>query len=99
MTLPPGRWSARALELVKKFDVERRTRRTRRKTLSIFLCGFRGFCVVRDLFTPSLAEREGRGPEDLRIRRPLRVERAIHHIRVDEAECPMIERRRHGADD
>src|SRR5439155_13132829 len=35
-------------ELVKKYDVERRTRRTRRKTLSIFLCGFRGFCVVRD---------------------------------------------------
>src|SRR2546426_2590943 len=43
-----------AKELVKKYDVERRTRRTRRKTLNIFLCGFRGFCVVRDLFTISL---------------------------------------------
>src|SRR2546425_12978190 len=42
-----------AKELVKKYDVERRTRRTRRKTLRIFLCGFRGFCVVRDLFTRS----------------------------------------------
>src|SRR2546428_806252 len=43
--------------LMTKYDVERRTRRTRRKTLSIFLCGFRGFCVVRDLFTRALAER------------------------------------------
>src|SRR2546425_10290430 len=44
-----------AKELVKKYDVERRTRRTRRRTLSIFLCGFRGFCVVRDFFTRSKA--------------------------------------------
>src|SRR5438093_9151440 len=41
-----------AKESVKKHDVERRTRR---KTLSIFLCGFRGFCVVRDFFTRSKA--------------------------------------------
>src|SRR5256712_1065587 len=47
-------------ELVKKYDVERRTRRTRRKTLSIFLCGFRGFCVVRDLFTRSEGLRDER---------------------------------------
>src|SRR5438876_4121557 len=44
-----------AQEPVKKYDVERRTRRTRSKTLSIFLCGFSGFCVVRDFFTRSEA--------------------------------------------
>src|SRR5204863_8654824 len=42
-----------AQEPVKKYDVERRTRSTRSKTLSIFLCGFSGFCVVRDFFTRS----------------------------------------------
>src|SRR5438034_6470903 len=42
-----------AQEPVKKYDVERRTRRTRSKTLSIFLCGFSGFCVARDFFTRS----------------------------------------------
>src|SRR5712691_4516453 len=31
--------SAKALELVKKYDVERRTRRTRRRTLTIFSAG------------------------------------------------------------
>src|SRR5207247_6507553 len=44
-----------AQEPVKKYDVERRTRRTRSKALSIFLCGFSGFCVVRDFFTRSEA--------------------------------------------
>ena len=39
--------------LVKKHDVERRTRR---KTLNIFLCGFRGFCLVRGFFTRSKAD-------------------------------------------
>ena len=56
----------RASELVNKYDVERRTRRTRRKTLSTLLCGFRGFCVVRDFFTRSSALRAKRRWRDVR---------------------------------
>src|SRR5256712_11683518 len=58
--------------LMTKYDVERRTRRTRRKTLSIFLCGFRGFCVVRDSFTRS----EGLRYSNITMRaRPSRLSR------------------------
>jgi hypothetical protein len=44
--------------LVNTDDVQRRTRRTRRNTLGIFLCGFRGFCVVRDLVLGSSASHQ-----------------------------------------
>src|SRR6266851_7991070 len=71
---PPMIWSASRSgepeERVKKYDVERRTRRTRRKTLSIFLCGFRGFCVVRDFFTPSEGRRYEFSQRALRRARP-----------------------------
>src|SRR5439155_15669833 len=53
LRFPGPRKSCRPSESVKKYDVERRTRRTRRKTLSILLRWFRGFCVVRDYFTRS----------------------------------------------
>src|SRR5712692_1888708 len=69
------------LELVKKYDVERRTRRTRRKTLSIFLCGFRGFCVVRDFFPDSSAERRSRSQQ--------REQRERVHARAAGAHRPM----------
>src|SRR5712664_3485344 len=70
----------RALEPVKKYDVERRTRRTRRKTLGISLYGFRGFCVVRDFFTRSKAiavrgARLKRMEEITSTQRPLRPQR------------------------
>src|SRR5437667_6775707 len=49
--------SAKALELVKKYDVKRRTRRIRRKTQGHFSLRVPRFLRCRDLFTGSLAER------------------------------------------
>src|SRR5712664_410755 len=75
----------RPSERVKKYDVERRTRRTRRKTLSIFLCGFRGFCVVRDSFTRS----EGLRYSNITMRaRPARPACPPCPSRLSRPSCP-----------